>query len=223
MRNAFSMGVLLAISMVFGGCATQQASVDYTAFRQAKPRSLLVLPPVNNSPDVNATTSMLAQVTQPLAESGYYVIPVTLMNETFRQNGLSNPPDIHAVAPAKLQEIFGADAALYITITKYGVSYTVFNSVVVVSANAKLVDLRTGTTLWSGSATANNDQGNNSGGGPLGLLVTALVKQVMNNTMDASHTVAGKTSSILLSAGRPNGLLYGPRSPRFGTDGQAHP
>ncbi|MGC4061805.1 MAG: DUF799 domain-containing protein [Aquabacterium sp.] len=217
------MGALLAVTMLFGGCATHQASVDYTAFRQAKPRSLLVLPPVNNSPDVNATNSMLAQATRPLAESGYYVIPVTLMNETFRQNGLSNPTDIHAVAPAKLNEIFGADAALYITIQQYGTTYSVLNSVATVSADAKLLDLRTGTTLWTGSASANNNQNNNSGGGLAGLLVAAIVKQVLNNTTDASHLVAGQASNVLLSAGRPNGLLYGPRSPKFGTDGLAQP
>jgi hypothetical protein len=225
MRNIFAMGVMAAITLMSGGCATQQASVDYTAFRQAQPRSLLVLPPVNQSPDVNASVSMLAQAIRPLAESGYYVIPVTLMNETFRENGLSNPPDIHAVAPAKLNEIFGADAALYITIKQYGTVYTVFNSVVTVSASAKLVDLRTGTTLWTGSASANNNQNNNnSGGGLAGLLVAAIVKQVLNNTTDASHAVAGQASTFLLSAGRPNGLLYGPRSPKFGTDGAAeHP
>jgi hypothetical protein len=222
MRRAISMSALIAATLLFGGCATQHhTTVDYTAFRQAKPRSLLVLPPVNDSPDVDASNSLLAQVTRPLAESGYYVMPVTLVNETFRQNGLSNPPEIHAVSPAKLKEIFGADAALYITIHQYGATYTVFNSVVVVSADAKLVDLSTGTTLWAGSATATNDQGNNnSGGGLAGALIAAVVKQVLNNTTNASHKVAGQASAMLLTAGRANGMLYGPRSPKFGADGQ---
>ena len=224
MRRLISMSVLLAATLLFGGCATQnQAAVDYTAFRQAKPRSLLVLPPVNDSPDIQASNSMLAQVTRPLAESGYYVMPVTLVNETFHQNGLSNPTEMHAVNPAKLKEIFGADAALYITIKRYGVSYTVFNSVVVVAADAKLVDLSTGTTLWSGSASATNDQGNNnSGGGLIGALITAAVKQVLNNTTDASHKVAGMASDRLLTAGHTNGLLYGPRSPLYGQESQGH-
>ena len=50
---------------------------------------------MNNSPDVNATNSMMSQATVPLAESGYYVFPVTLVNETFRHNGLTTPSDIH--------------------------------------------------------------------------------------------------------------------------------
>jgi hypothetical protein len=215
------MALLLIVcaTALLAGCASRGPGMDYTAFRQAKPQSILVLPPLNETPDVNATFSMYAQVTYPLAEAGYYVMPVTLVNETFRQNGLSNPPDIHAVAPAKLKEIFGADAALYIKVNKYGVSYTVLNSAAVVSAEAKLMDLATGTVLWQGSASASNAEGNNnSGGGLAGLLVAAIVKQIMNSAMDASHPVAGMASQRLLSAGHANGLLYGPRSPLYGKD-----
>lgn len=199
------------------GCATSKR-IDYTAFRAAKPASILVLPPVNDTNDVNATLSMLAQATYPLAEGGYYVMPVTLVNETFRQNGLTVPAEMHEVPAAKLKEIFGADAALYMKITRYGTTYTVLSSAAVVTAEARLVDLSTGTLLWSGQATASNDEGNNNGGGLAGLLVTAIVKQIMNNVTDASHSVAGITSVRLLSP-RPNGLLYGPRSRLYGKDG----
>lgn len=217
-----SMGLLASAILLTSGCAVHRGpGVDYTALRQAKPQSLLVLPPLNETPDVNATFSMLSQVTFPLAESGYYVMPVTLVAETFKQNGMSNPPEMHSVPPAKLREIFGADAALYIKVNRYGTTYTVFNSAAIVSAEAKLVDLRTGTELWAGSATASNQEGNNnnSGGGLLGMLVAAAVKQILNSATDASHTVAATTSSRLLNAGSPNGLLYGPRSPLYGKDG----
>jgi len=204
--------------MIFAvGCATQKPAYDYTAFKAAKPRSILVLPPLNNTPEVNATNSFYAQVTYPLAEAGYYVLPVALVGETFRQNGLTTAADIHAVAPAKLQEIFGADAGMYINITKYGSTYVVMDSVIVVRAEAKLVDLKTGTVLWTGTASAaNNEGGNNGGGGLVGALVAAAVKQIINSTTDASHPIAGMASSRLLSAGLYNGMLYGPRSTNYG-------
>jgi hypothetical protein len=100
--------VLLAAGLTTG-CATQTKPYDYTAFKESRPASILVLPPINNSPDVAATYSMYSQVTYPLAESGYYVYPVTLVDETFRQNGLNNPPEMHEVTLKKLREIFGAD------------------------------------------------------------------------------------------------------------------
>jgi hypothetical protein len=88
----------------------------------------------------------------------------------------------------------------------------------VVTATATLVDLKTGTTLWTGTATASSEEGNNNGGGLIGMLITAAVKQIINSSTDAGHPIAGITSARLLSAGQPAGLLYGPRSPKYGSD-----
>ncbi|MFM9438427.1 hypothetical protein ACFDR9_005534 [Janthinobacterium sp. CG_23.3] len=207
-------GVLPALLVV--GCATKPAPYDYTAFKASKPRSIVVLPPLNNSPDIKATYSVLSQVSYPLAEAGYYVLPVALVDETFKQNGLSSSADIHAVEPKKIQEIFGADAALYVTISNYGTSYAVITSVAAVTANARLVDLKTGAVLWTGVATASdNEGGNNSGGGLIGILITAAVKQIINTATDAAHPIAGVASARLLSGGLNNGLLYGPRSVNY--------
>ncbi|AKC71497.1 DUF799 domain-containing protein [Pandoraea oxalativorans] len=209
-----------ALAALMTGCAVHQAKpYDYTAFKESKPKSILVLPPLNESPDIDATYSVLSQVTVPLGEAGYYVMPVTLVDESFRQNGLTVAGDIHQVSPAKLREIFGADAALYIKINQYGTKYMVLDSATVVTVSAELIDLRNGAKLWSGAASASNNEGNNSGGGGLiGMLVTAAVKQIVNSVSNAGYTVAGTANARLLSAGRPNGMLYGPRSPKYGTD-----
>jgi hypothetical protein len=216
-RSLKLMAGLLALA-VLGGCVSPK-TVDYSAYKQSRPKTILVLPPLNNSPDVKASYSLLSQVTYPLAEAGYYVLPITLVDETFRQNGLTTPADIHQAPANKLQEIFGADAALYITVTNYGTRYMIISSETVVTASAKLVDLKSGTTLWTGSARASSEEGgNNGGGGLIGMLITAAVKQVINSSTDAGHPIAGVTSARLLSAGQPAGLLYGPRSPKYGTD-----
>ncbi len=216
MSRLKKMALLLAPAVLMVGCATKAPSYDYTAFKAAKPRSIVVLPPLNNSPEVNAGNSVYAQVSYPLAEAGYYVLPVAVVGETFKQNGLTNAADIHGVDVRKLNEIFGADAGLYITIDKYGSTYTVIDSVAVVAVTAKLVDLKTGTLLWEGKASAsNNEGGNNGGGGLIGALVAAAVKQILNSTTDAAHPVAGVANARLLSAGMTNGLLYGPRSVKY--------
>ncbi|MHC8411773.1 DUF799 domain-containing protein [Pseudomonas sp. Hz4] len=216
-RSLKLLAGLLALA-VLGGCVSPK-TVDYSAYKQSRPKTILVLPPLNNSPDVKASYSMLSQVTYPLAEAGYYVLPIALVDETFRQNGLTTPADIHQAPANKLQEIFGADAALYITVTDYGTRYIIISSETVVTASAKLVDLKTGTTLWTGSARASSEEGGNNGGGNLiGMLISAAVKQIINSATDAGHPIAGVTSARLLSAGQPAGLLYGPRSPKYGTD-----
>ena len=216
MSRLKKMALLLAPAVLMVGCATKAPSYDYTAFKAAKPRSIVVLPPLNNSPEVNAGNSVYAQVSYPLAEAGYYVLPVAVVGETFKQNGLTNAAEIHGVDVRKLNEIFGADAGLYITIDKYGSTYTVLNSVAVVAVSARLVDLKTGTLLWEGKASAsNNEGGNNGGGGLIGALVAAAVKQIINSTTDAAHPVAGVANARLLSAGMTDGLLYGPRSVKY--------
>ncbi|GAB3627889.1 Putative lipoprotein/NMB1162 [Pandoraea terrae] len=220
LKSVLKLLSALSVTALVAGCATPAAQIDYAAFKESRPRSILVLPPLNDSPEVEATYSFLSQMTYPLAESGYYVMPVTLVEETFKQNGLTTAGDIHEVAPGKLREIFGADAALYVTVQEYGSRYRVLDSVVEVTANAKLVDLKSGKALWTGTASASSkeEQQNSGGGGLIGILVSAALQQIVNNVSDAGHRIAGITSRRLLSASRENGILYGPRSPRYETD-----
>lgn len=209
---------LALVALLAGGCATQQKPFDYAEFKQARPASILVLPPLNSSQEVIAPYGMLSQATLPLAESGYYVVPVALAEETFKQNGLSTPADIHQVSVAKLREIFGADAALYMEVKSYGTSYQVVSSTTVVTADAKLVDLRSGKLLWEGSASASSAEGQQNQNGLVGMLVSAVINQIVGTMSDASYKIAGITSQRLLWAGRPNGMLYGPRSPMYQKD-----
>jgi hypothetical protein len=210
------LALLIAVVTLATGCATVKP-IDYTAFIQAKPASLLVLPPLNDSPDIKATPSVWAHATRPLAEAGYYVFPSTLVDETFRQNGLNQAADIHQVAPAKLRQFFGADAALYLRVKQYGASYSIISSETRVDVEGRIVDLRSGQQLWQGSASASSsEQQQANQGGLAGLLVAAVVKQVIANTSDHAFTYAGTANQRLLGVPRVNGILAGPRSPLYG-------
>jgi hypothetical protein len=220
MKRLLQMVALVGVILLMSACATTgPAARDYTAYKASKPRSILVLPPVSRVPDVDAGPSVLSLTTLPLAEAGYYVMPVAPVYETFKQNGITVADDAQNVDPAKLREIFGADAALYITVDKYGSVYQVVNSTVSVSASAKLLDLRTGIVLWEGQAQASSAENqNNGGGGLVGLLVNAVVNQVLNQVTDKSHEIANVASQRLLSTGQPRGLLYGPYNPKYESD-----
>ncbi|MEQ1976008.1 DUF799 domain-containing protein [Xenorhabdus sp. SGI240] len=206
--------------LVLAGCANNKP-YDYSALRESKPKSILVLPAINKSVEVQASGSFLSQVTYPLAESGYYVYPVAVVEETFRQNGVTEAQDIHDISYKKLYDIFGADSVLYLNITQYGTQYQVINSDTRVSATARLVDLRTGKQLWNGSATASSTENDNySSGGLIGMLVSAAISQIANTVMDRGHDIADITSNRLLSAGGYGygHLLYGPRSEFYGKE-----
>jgi hypothetical protein len=209
--------VLAAIVALIGGCATKTPPYDYSAFKVAKPSTLLVLPPVNESPDVKATPSAWSHATRPLAEAGYYVLPVTLVDETLTRNGVQTADDAQIIPYFKLREVFGADAAVYIKVVRYGTSYMVVDSETRVEVEGRIVDLRSGQELWAGRAFASSaEQSQQSQGGLASLLVTAVVKQIVGTASDASFNFAGTAQERLFGAPRYNGILPGPRSPYYG-------
>jgi hypothetical protein len=165
------LGIIVFFTLLTTGCVSMPSAFDYSEFRNSDPRSILILPPTNQSTEVIAPFSVMAQMSAPIAESGFYVFPVALVNQTFQNNGLTVANDIQAVPVAKLYEIFGADAALYIDIQEYGTSYVVISSDTVVTVTAKLVDLKTGNLIWQGASSASSAESRgNSGGGLVGIL-----------------------------------------------------
>lgn len=203
---------ILALGLV--GCATTQAKYDYTAFRSSPPRSILVLPPINESTALEGTYGYLTTVSRPLAERGYYVFPVAVVDRLLKENGMPTAGEMHQVPLDKVREITGADAVLYPVLHAYGTKYHVLSSDTVVNVSARLVDTRSGTLLWEGTGVA--QQGSSGGsGGLLGDLVAALVSQAINANKDPAHGVSRIANQFLFfSQGRE--LPAGPYHPEFG-------
>lgn len=202
---------IFLLALWLGGCAAP-APRDQTALREARPASILVLPPINTTNEVAASTSLLSVATRPLAEAGYYVMPVSLVDETFRQNGMTQPEDIHALPLQRLHDHFRADAVLYLTVTGYGATYYIVGSTTVVKVQARLLDGRTGQLLWEGQAQASSDEGkDNSNQGLVGMLLTAVIQQVASHVGEQSHRLAGVAAARLFQVRGPNALLPGPR------------
>jgi len=222
-RNFFIF--LFVVGILFCACVVQppikpSEPIDpYAAFRSSSPRSILVMPPVNQSPDINGSAVFLATSTWPLAEAGYYVIPVSLSSRMFIENGITVAEDAHAIEPSRLREIFGADSALYITITHYGVRYIGIDSIVEAAASARLIDLGSGIELWSDRiALSESSNSGNKNENFLELIINAALNQVINTLSDRAYEVGKKANYQLLSAGREKGLLYGPYHPKYGKD-----
>lgn len=215
LRSATFVTVVLVLSLL-GGCAARAPTYDYSAFMKARPASLLVMPPISESPDIKASPAVWAQATRPLAEAGYYVLPVTLVDETFRQNGIETPNDAQDIPYPKLHEFFGADAAVYIKVTRYGTSYVVVATETRVEAEARIIDLRSGELLWQGKAVATSAEQQQYQGGLVGLLVTAMASQIIGTTTDVAFGYAAIANTRLLGTAGYNGVLPGPRSPSYG-------
>jgi hypothetical protein len=191
------------------GCATPP-SFDYSSFRNHRPRSILVLPPLNQTTDVNAPYSYLSTITRPLAECGYYVFPVAVVDAYMKENGLPSPEEMHGVALKKIREIIGADAVLYVTIEEWGQKYIVIQSVTTIRAKAQLIDTASGDIIWKGTQAVS--QGSGGGGDPIVMLINAAVTQVINNVADFTHDLSRAANHMMVYDAN-QGFLAGPYLP----------
>jgi hypothetical protein len=194
------------------GCASPPADYDYRAYLDHMPRSILVLPPLDNTVEVDAECGLLSRVTRPLAERGYYVFPVAVVEAMMRENGLPTAGEMRQVSLKKLDEVFGADAVMYIDIRAWGTSYHVIDSVTTVTIDARLVDVKTGTELWDGRKSVELHS-SGAGGDPITMLATALVTQVTSSSTDKSRNLSAGVGHQLFFDPHV-GLLPGPYDPR---------
>jgi len=200
----------LAPVLLTAACATMEPH-DYTAYREHMPRSILVLPPLNESVDVNASYVWLSTITMPVAERGYYVFPVAVVDAFMKDNGLPGPDEMHSVSLQKLREVFGADAVLYVVIEDWGQKYVVLSSNTVVRARARLVDTATGVEIWQGRADFTESSSSGSSD-LLTMVISAALEQIIDSTADATHGVARQANYLMVYDERA-GFLPGPRSP----------
>lgn len=199
--------VILLAGLMQGCIAPQHANLD--AFYAHQPRSIVVVPVVNESPEVTANSVFITSITQPLAERGYYVFPVYLTDMILRDFGLVEAGHIHQLPAERFYELFGADAVLFITIKDWSTKYLVLASSVVVLMEYVLKDTRTGQVLWK------NDQGyvHSSGGSDL---ITMTVSAAINALMTDYLPLARQANFMAFLP--PKGLPAGPYHPEYQQD-----
>jgi hypothetical protein len=171
--SLFCIGSLLAL---LSGCASPDRGYDYSAFRSADPRSILIVPVVNNSVDVDAADYFLSAISQPVAERGYYVFPVNMVKRVMEEDGLSDANMVHNADPTRLAELFGADSVLYVSIERWDAKYAVLATTVTVDFDYTLKDGHTGNTLWKSDQTIVYQPQSGSSGNLIADLVVAAVQ-----------------------------------------------
>ncbi|MCP4407432.1 MAG: hypothetical protein GY807_06680 [Gammaproteobacteria bacterium] len=216
-KNHVYLLPLVTVLVVLGsGCATSPDTQGYRAYREHFPKSVLVLPPLNNSLEIQAPYVYLSTVTKPLAECGYYVFPVAVIDAFLKENGMPTPGEMHTIPLDKIRKTTGADAVLYVTLEQWGQQYQILSSTTVVRAEARLVDTATGYTLWTGSARAAESSGD-GGGSLVGMLIAATIDQIADTVSDRTHDLAHAANHQMVFDDN-HGLLLGPRNPDYEND-----
>ncbi len=204
-----SLLLLLAYIIAFSGCATTTKTVDTKRFQLASFRSILVVPVVNRSMDVTASDYLLSTMTIPLAEKGYYVFPVHLVKRLLEDEGLSDAYLVHNAPSAKLGNLFGADAIMYVTIENWEAKYYVLGTTVTVQLSYILKDGRTGATIWRHVQRVVYAPQNSSTGNAIADLIVMAVNAAGTKLMPDYMPLARRANEISFAYPGP-GIPPGP-------------
>src|SRR6266478_1889001 len=170
--------VLVGAVAAIAGCASAPKRANYSQLRTEAPHSILVVPVINRSVDVNAPDYFLSTIAQPLAERGYYVFPVNMVKSVMSDDGLSDANLVHSGDPRRLGELFGADAVMYISIERWDAKYVVLATTVTVELTYIIKSTHTGEQIWSNHQQIVYNPQSQSGGGLAGLLANAITAAI---------------------------------------------
>jgi hypothetical protein len=203
-----------ALAALLVGCVTPPKKPDLDKFLAASPRSLLVVPVVNNSVEVNAPDYFLSTIPVPVGERGYYVFPVNLVKRLLEDDGLSDAGMVHGADPTRLAALFGADAVLYVTIERWDAQYMVISTSVTVEFTYVIKDGKTGDTLWKESRAAAYASDSGGGGGAAGL-IAAIVSAAVTKASPNYMPLARQANAQAMGP-----FPFGPYRPEYGQDYQ---
>ncbi|TWX72634.1 GNA1162 family protein [Colwellia sp. C1TZA3] len=185
------------VVVIVSGCASPSYVTKIDEFPEMyneKPRSLLIMPPINLSTAADAKAYYATTVEIPIAFQGYYTFPYELTTEILKQEGIYDAELVYDMPLGKFHEYFGADAVLFTKIVEWDTDYAVIASSLTVSIDAEIKSTKSSQTLWKYTGTVVVDlSGGNSGGGLAGLLVGAIVTAV--NTAAADYTDYAKKAN----------------------------
>lgn len=201
---------LLAI-LYFGGCAGHQAVTkgqEFPGMYEEKPRSLLIMPPMNESTAADAKDYYATTIEIPLAFHGFYVFPYEITSDVLKQQGIYDAELLYNMPLNKFYDYFGADAVLFTRIKKWDTSYIVLASNLTVSIDAEIKSTRSSRVLWkyNGTVVVNLSGGNNSGGSLAGLIADAIATAI--NTAAADYTTYAKQANVRLIGSMPYGYYH---------------
>jgi hypothetical protein len=181
MKKIYIIIVLVAIS--FTSCKTAAPiakSVAYKGLYDEKPLSLLIMPPINKSVNVEAKEYFHSTLYTPVANAGYYVIPPFLSMEILKKESAYDSEFFIDSPLNKFGEIFGVDIALFTIIHKWNKSsiaskVTVDVEYIIKSTKTnEILYSRRGEVVYSTSVSTGNVFGNIVGS----LISTAATKFV---------------------------------------------
>ena len=211
MINKKLIVLLTSIVSIFilTGCGPSYVTkgAEFPKMYEEQPRSLLILPPMNESTDAEAKDYYMTTTEMPFSLMGYYTFPTEMVSDIMKQEGVYDTEILYNMPLDKYYEYFGADAVLFTRIKKWDVSYMVVESTLTVSIEAKIVSTKTSEELWGYTGTVIVDLTGGSAGGGLGELIAKIIIAAVN-TASADYVEHARTANKRLIYTLPFGPYH---------------
>ncbi|MCR5762846.1 MAG: DUF799 domain-containing protein [Treponema sp.] len=127
----------------------------YSQLYSEDPVVMLIMPPINNSANVDAKDFFYSTLNVPIADAGYYVLPPYLTLETLQRESAYDAELFLEKDLSKFKEIFGADIAVFTIIKSWNKS--MLDYTVKVQIDYIFRSTKTNETLYKKSGTVNVD------------------------------------------------------------------
>lgn len=207
--------VLLAVlSVGLSGCAGMEMGTKRDAYplmySPKKPVSILVVPAINESTAADAGDLLNVTVAQPFTNHGYYVLPVPIVADIFKREGILEGTQVKGLPTSLFKKNFGADSVLFLTIENWDKNYMVVAGNITVGIEYVLLSTETNEILWSYDQKVAVDTSGSSGNILVDLVATAITTAVANYVPVAQQVHA---TAI-------NAMPYGKYHPKNAEDGE---
>lgn len=207
--------ILTIVSCIFlASCSMTQPITrgeQYAKMYEEKPITFLVMPPINNSTNVEAKDLLYTSISYPLIEKGYYVLSPMLTMEVLK-NESAYDAEMFINSPLTMfQKYFGADAVIFSEInswTKKGFGIETDIHFIIKSTHTNEILFERSCDLYLDLSVQN------SGGGLFGAAAALIASAV--NTAVTQHIQAARMANRYIIRDIPRGKY----SPEYMTDQQ---
>jgi hypothetical protein len=207
----YSIYLLLLATFFIVSCGTTSKlnkAQAYKGMYEEKPISVLIMPPINRSTNVDAKEYFYTTLNVPIINAGYYVIPPFLSMEILkRESAYDSELFIERPSLKIFNNIFGADIILFTIINKWDKSS--IGSKVTVEVEYIIKSTHTNEILYSRKGTISYNTSLSTGGGALLNILASAV-----NTAATKYVDVAKAANNYIFYDLPKGKY----SPMFGLD-----
>jgi len=140
---------VVAFCLGLTGCSSHGPAATKNDAQQMAVNMIAVLPVQNNAADARVSKMLRTKLSDELRFKGYPQVDLDLIDRKLAPlTGTGELKSHDVIPPKRIEELLGADAALYCSLMESKTSKKFFYAPVTVSVRCELLSTKTGETIW---------------------------------------------------------------------------